>query len=89
MDIFKFNLGDVLKCTVTGYTGTVICRNEWLNGCVQYCLKSKVDKDGKIQEGEWFDEGQLALKKAKPKPKPKPVRSGGPTSRTPSTCNKV
>ena len=86
--IHKFELGDKLECTITGFSGVVICRNEWLNGCLQYCLKPKVDKDGKIQDGEWFDEGQLKLVKAKSKTKPK-KRPGGPTSPTPSTCNKA
>ncbi len=60
---YKFELGMKLKCIVTGFEGIVIGRNEWLNGCVQYCIKPPVDKDGKIQEGQWIDEEQLGKMK--------------------------
>jgi len=58
-----FNLGDKLKDRVTGFEGIVIARSEWLNGCKQYCLKPPVDKDGKVQSGEWIDQEQLKLVK--------------------------
>lgn len=56
---FKFQLGDKLECIVTGLTGICIGRNEWLNGCLQYCLKQPVGKDGKMIEANWVDEDQL------------------------------
>lgn len=61
----KFQLGDKVRDTVTGFEGIVTCKNEWLNGCLQYCVKGKVKKDKSIPEGEWIDEGQLTLIKAK------------------------
>jgi len=60
----KFSLGDKVKCQVTGHEGIVIALNQWLNGCKQYCVKGKIDKDKKVPEGEWIDENQLKLVKA-------------------------
>lgn len=60
----KFSLGDKVKCQVTGHEGIVIALNQWLNGCKQYCVKGKINKDKEVPEGEWIDEGQLKLVKA-------------------------
>ena len=74
---FKFDCGDELECIVTGFKGIVISRIEWLNGCIQYCLKPKMkkkkDETIKMPEGEYIDEQQLKLiepKKINPKIKP-------------------
>jgi hypothetical protein len=67
--LFKFDNGDKVKCKVTGFIGIIISRMEWLNGCIQYCLKPKMKiKKGesiKMPEGEYIDEQQLELIKAK------------------------
>ena len=64
--MFKFELGDLLKDRVTGLVGVAIARIEYLNGCRQYCLKpQKLDDKGVPLEGQYFDEGQLVLKKSK------------------------
>jgi hypothetical protein len=54
-------LGQKVKDKITGFTGIAITRCEYLNGCVQYCVKPKLDKNGKIQEGEWFDDALLEI----------------------------
>lgn len=62
----KFQLGDIVKDTVTGYQGVVMCRTDWLHGCTRYGLQpTKLDKDGKPQDTIMFDEPQLVLVKAK------------------------
>lgn len=55
----QIKLGIKAKDIVTGFSGTVISRIEYLNGCVQYCIKPTVDKDGKMRDGEWFDDSQI------------------------------
>jgi len=66
--MFKFKMQDRVKDTVSGYEGIITVRCEYLNGCLQYCLsKTELDKDGKVQEGEYFDEGQLEKVKVKPR----------------------
>lgn len=54
-------LGVLAKDKITDFKGTVTARIEYLNGCVQYCLKPTVDKDGKSRDGEWFDESQIII----------------------------
>jgi len=81
MTIFKFELGSKLKDMVTGLTGICIGRNEWLNGCVQYCLKQPLDKDGKVIDGQWVDEAQLELLKGGLNITKK--KTGGPMSDSP------
>lgn len=62
----KFKLGSLAECTITGFKGILTARVEYLNGCVQYCIKSPIDKDGKIKDGEYFDESQINVIKTPP-----------------------
>lgn len=55
----KFTLGSLLRDTISEFEAIATARCEYLNGCVQYCLSARVDKDGKIPKGEWIDEDQL------------------------------
>ncbi len=54
-------LGNKAKCTVTGFEGIAVARVEYLNGCIQFCIKPKVSKDGKHPEGIYIDEEQLVV----------------------------
>lgn len=48
---------------ITGFTGKVVGRVEYLNGCVQYLVKPQMKKGaGKQPEGEWIDEQYLTVK---------------------------
>lgn len=58
---FKFNLGDVVKDTITGFKGVVVYRSQWLNGCNTYGVKPQDLKDGAPQKSEHLDEPQLLL----------------------------
>jgi hypothetical protein len=64
MDI---ELGDKVKDTITGFTGTAVCRMSWLTGCDRIIVQPDVDKkDGKMPESQTFDEPMLkVLKKVK------------------------
>ena len=53
------DLGKEAEDKITGFKGIVIGVSQWLTGCNQACLKPKVDKDGKLEEGQWFDEGEV------------------------------
>ena len=57
----KIKLGSQAQDKITGFKGIVIGYVIYVTGCNQYCIKPKVDKEGKIQEGEWFDEGTVEL----------------------------
>ncbi len=54
-------LGMSVKDRVTGFKGIVTARVEYLNGCVQYLVKPKVNKEGKFMDSEWIDNQQLQV----------------------------
>lgn len=70
------DLGDTARDTITGFTGVIISRHEYLNGCVRLSLQPKQLKDGKPIECQTFDVEQLELKAKGPRRSPKPT--GGP-----------
>lgn len=56
------NLGDRVRDRVTGFEGIVVARTTWLHGCVRLTVQpSGLDKDGKIQTAEGFDELQIEI----------------------------
>lgn len=71
------NLGDYARDTITGYTGTVVARTEWINGCVRYIVQSNQLKDGVPLEPQHVDSQQLEVVK-KENPIPSPAKTGGP-----------
>lgn len=69
-------LGDIVRDTVTDFSGTVIARHLYLNGCERLSLQSRELKDGKPVEPQTFDVEQLELVEAA---KPRAVQpKGGP-----------
>lgn len=57
----KFELGQRLRDTASGFTGIATARCEYLNGCIQYGIKPPVGEDGKMLEVFYIDEGQLEV----------------------------
>lgn len=72
-----FELGEQLRDMVTGYTGIATGRMEYLNGCTQYCLRAKADKESKVPDSHWVDSQQIERVSGGIKVKRKPT--GGPT----------
>jgi len=70
---FQIDLGVEVTDEITGYSGTITGRAEYLTGCRQYCVTSKA-KDN-VFKSTWFDEERLL--KTKPAVAPPP---GGPQS---------
>ena len=59
---FKFNLGDKVKDDLTGFTGIVYNRTQWLHNCNVYGIKPlALDKEGEPRKHQHFDEPQLSL----------------------------
>jgi len=54
-------LGNRARDKVTGFTGIITGHAKHLYGCDTYGLTPVVDKDGKIQDPSWFDEGRLEI----------------------------
>jgi len=74
---FKFDLGDEVVDTITGFEGIVKARTQWLHNCNVYTVQPRELKDGKPVESSGFDEPQLKLKQ--PKKVPASRKTGGPT----------
>lgn len=53
-------LGKLGKDRVTGFTGIITGRAEYLYGCMQYSLTPAADGN-KILSNEWFDEGRIEI----------------------------
>lgn len=80
---FKFNLGDKVKDSITGFTGVITLRSQWLNNCNTYGVQPTELKDGAPQERQHFDEPQLIVVEEKVS---KESRStGGPERQVPAT----
>jgi len=84
-------LGQKVRCIVTGFTGIATARVEYLNGCVQFAVTpQKMSKDSKYPEGTYIDAGQLEivdegiLPKTKKKTKKEKDPGGGNMSNTPA-----
>jgi len=59
-------LGFEAKDKVTGYSGVITTLSFDLYGCVQVVITPKIDKDGKIPDGRWFDVSRLQLTGTEP-----------------------
>jgi len=73
----EIQLGDKVKCKVTGFVGVATSRTEFLNGCTQYDVVPKVGKDNKVPEGVSIDSQSLEVVESK---KAKVIKrsTGGP-----------
>jgi len=92
---YKFENGVEKKDCVTGFSGTIVGRSDYLTGCNQYLLQPKVKTgvDGEYQGGKWFDENRIvepddttttADDVAKKAAEGKPKDRGGPNPDAPS-----
>jgi hypothetical protein len=73
-------LGDIARDTITGFTGVVIAKTDWLHSCCRITLQPKELKDGKPVEAQNFDEPQLELIDLSGRRKTTPT-NGGPGDR--------
>lgn len=76
----KFNFGTTVRDNITGFTGVITARVEYMNGCVQYGVLPLKLKDGVVQDEYWLDEGRIQVVKESKKAKKKSAeaRPGGP-----------
>ena len=71
------NFGKKAVDVVTGFSGVITAKTIYMYGCSQYLLTPRVDKDGKRQDGEWFDEGRLEILTEEINPDSVKVEVGG------------
>ncbi len=73
---FKFDNGVKAESRITGLTGTIVSRANHINGCDRYHLQPRLNKDGDVPDGYWFDEQELIILKEK-KIEPPIEKKGG------------
>jgi len=75
--MFRLELGQKVKERITGFSGVVMARVEYLTGCHQYAVgPQKMDKDGTMPGWTYLDDDLLVKVKGKISLKKKPT--GGP-----------
>ncbi len=57
--MFKFKQGETVQDKVTGFTGIVTTRCDYISGCNRYYVQPKVGDDGKNIDGIYVDEPAL------------------------------
>ena len=78
--MFTVELGVKVSTRVTKQTGIITARSENLYGCNRYFVQPEVNKDGKVEDGFWTDEGDVVIQKGK-KIEPDGTTKGGPMSK--------
>ena len=56
---WTYNLGDLLKDTVTGMEGIVMVRAEYSTGCHHYGIQQQTLIEGKEPDWVWLDQSRL------------------------------
>ena len=81
-NVFKFELKEKVKDTITSFTGVVAARIQWMNGCARYVvLSNKRTNEGKEIEATIDEQQLVSLEKPKAKVK---NGTGGPKPTIPA-----
>lgn len=59
-------LGQTVKDKITGFSGIVTGRVEYLTGCNQLLVAPPVKDDGAFRDSQWFDEQRCDVLNATP-----------------------
>ena len=60
----KLNTGDRVKDPISGFSGIVTCRLDYLNGCTRIAVSPETLHEGKVIDPQYFDEPQLIMLEA-------------------------
>lgn len=74
----RFELGQSVEDTASGFRGTVVGITEWLGGQAIYTVQPWVSKDGKLPESQAFTAGRLRValfEDAPPMSQPPPIKA--------------
>jgi hypothetical protein len=62
----KIELGQKVADRITGFSGLVTGKAEYITGCNQILVQPELNKDGAFVEGRWIDEDRAEIVNAKP-----------------------
>ena len=54
-------LGSTVTDRITGFRGVAVGHVEYLTGCNQTLVVPPVDAEGKLRDGQWFDDQRLKV----------------------------
>ena len=57
----RIGLGDHVRDTISGWTGVVVAKSEYLNGCVKYCVEAHELDGGKMMPEYWLDAYRIVV----------------------------
>lgn len=80
----QVQLGDEVRCKVTGIQGIAVARITHLTKCTQIHIQPRVDKDGKHVDGYYIDEPMMEVVTPGKIEVPAPTlgeKAGGPSKR--------
>lgn len=80
----KVELGNKVKDRVSGFTGIMVGRTSYLQGCDRCAVQPPVNKDGTLPEMKHFDEPDLVFVDGGVIPNVTKGNPGGPRSVSPS-----
>lgn len=58
---FLYAHGVEARDKITGFSGIITGRADYVTGCSQYLIQPKLDKDGKHVTAHWLDEERLEI----------------------------
>ena len=61
MNTFLYAKGDEARDKVTGFSGIITGRADYIAGCRQYSLSPRAKDDGSLPEALWFDEERIEV----------------------------
>ena len=67
MTDWKFEMGEELKDTISGFKGCVVGRSEFITGCHRYLLQPKIHKKDKTELPEAVELDASTLKRTRTK----------------------
>jgi len=76
---FKHPLGVEAESNITGMRGIIIACSIHINGCFQYFIKPRVDRDGKLPDGSWLNENEVVIIKSEQINRGKKTTGGFPS----------
>ena len=60
----QVDLGDRVRCKITGFTGIVTAHSRHIAGCDRFWAEPPVGADGKRMEGHWLDIDMIEIVEA-------------------------
>lgn len=71
------NLGKWATDKITGFSGVITSKHEYLTGCSQYGIQPPIKQDGSLPDVKYFDEGRIEIQWQQVKPEDVAAKDNG------------